>query len=285
VPPITLQDGAVKVLDYRCEASPSDRPYVEIHERFSLSYVRRGSFGCRTRGRHLDLVAGSFLIGFPGDEFMRTHDHHACGDECLSVQLAPEVAQVIGDSASVWQAGAVPPLADLLVLGELAQRTAEGGTDLGLDEVAMVLSARCVALLRGVPRNHASATASDRRRAARAADWIDGHCHEPIDLQRAGRESGLSSFHFLRMFTKVVGVTPHQHLVRCRLRHAARRLLESDESITDVALNVGFNDLSNFVRTFHRAAGVSPRRFRYLARSRRTFCKQWTPSRAICAEG
>jgi AraC-like DNA-binding protein len=40
-------------------------------------------------------------------------------------------------------------------------------------------------------------------------------------------------------------------------------------SISDVALDVGFNDLSNFVRTFHRAAGVSPRRFRQAARGDR----------------
>ena len=60
----------------------------------------------------------------------------------------------------------------------------------------------------------------------------------------------------------MLGVTPHQYLVRTRLRRAARLLADGARSITDVALDVGFGDLSNFVRTFHRAAGVSPRRFR-----------------------
>ena len=54
-------------------------------------------------------------------------------------------------------------------------------------------------------------------------------------------------------------MTPHQYLVRSRLRHAARLLADDERSITDVAYDVGFGDLSNFVRTFHRAAGVSPR--------------------------
>jgi AraC family transcriptional regulator len=65
----------------------------------------------------------------------------------------------------------------------------------------------------------------------------------------------------------VLGVTPHQYLVRSRLRHAAGLLADSDRPVTDVALEVGFADLSNFVRTFHRAAGVSPRGFRQTART------------------
>ena len=51
-----------------------------------------------------------------------------------------------------------------------------------------------------------------------------------------------------------------------RLRRAARLLAEDDaRAITDVAIDVGFADLSNFIRTFHRAAGVSPRDFRRAA--------------------
>ena len=64
-------------------------------------------------------------------------------------------------------------------------------------------------------------------------------------------------------------MTPHQYLVRSRLRHAARLLADGARSITDVAFNVGFGDLSNFVRTFHRAAGVSPRSFRQAAKGDR----------------
>jgi AraC-like DNA-binding protein len=67
----------------------------------------------------------------------------------------------------------------------------------------------------------------------------------------------------------VVGVTPHQYLVRCRLRHAARLLAEDARSVTDIAYQVGFTDLSNFVRSFHRAAGVSPGGFRKAARGDR----------------
>jgi len=88
---------------------------------------------------------------------------------------------------------------------------------------------------------------------------------EPIDLDDAASVVGLSPFHFLRLFKRVLGVTPHQYLVRSRLRHAARLLSEGKQSITEIAFDIGFGDLSNFVRSFHRAAGVSPRDFRRAA--------------------
>ena len=95
---------------------------------------------------------------------------------------------------------------------------------------------------------------------------------EEIDLEQAAAQADISPFHFLRLFSNVLGVTPHQYLVRSRLRHAARLLADDDRSVTDVAYDVGFGDLSNFVRTFHRAAGVSPRAVpRGLAGQRKIF--------------
>jgi AraC-like DNA-binding protein len=64
-------------------------------------------------------------------------------------------------------------------------------------------------------------------------------------------------------------VTPKQYVIRSRLRRAARLLADDGRQITDIAYEVGFGDLSNFVRTFHRAAGVSPSGFRRVSRGDR----------------
>ena len=264
-----LRGGSISVIDYRCNAGPSDEPFVELHHGFSVSYVRKGSFGCRTRGESFELVPGSILVGHPGDEYTCTHDHHVLGDECLSLHFAPELVETLGNRSEIWRIGALPPLPGLMVLGELAQAAGDGRSEVGLDEVALWLAARFVDVASRLERRPPEPRMRDRRRAVEAAIWIDAHSHEAIDLERAAREAGLSSFHFLRLFTKVLGVTPHQYLVRSRLRRAARLLADGDRPITDVAFDVGFGDLSNFVRTFHRAAGVSPRRFRQAAKRER----------------
>jgi AraC-like DNA-binding protein len=263
-----LQQKSITVSDFRCSAGPDDTPFVERHRCHSVSYVRKGSFGCRTRGRFFELVAGSILVGHPGDEYMCTHDH-ICGDECLSFFLSPELVEAIGDRAEVWQIGSAPPLPELMVLGELAQAAADGRSDIGLDEVGQVFASRFVEVVSGRAREPVPAKARDRRRAVETALWIDAHSHRQIDLEHAAGQADISPFHFLRLFSSVLGVTPHQYLVRSRLRHAARLLADDDSSITDVAYDVGFGDLSNFVRTFHRAAGVSPLRFRQASRGMR----------------
>jgi AraC-like DNA-binding protein len=263
-----LARPSITVSDFRCSAAPGDRPFVERHCSHSISYVRKGSFGYHSRGCSHELVAGSLLIGIPDAEFVCTHDH-VCGDECLSFFLAAELVDTIGVHSQAWQIGAAPPLPELMVLGELAQAAAEGRSDIGLDEIGHVLANRVVEVVSGDGRKRATVTARDRRRAVEAALWLDAHSHREIGLEDAALEAGVSPFHFLRLFSSVLGVTPHQYLVRSRLRHAARLLAEDDRDVTDIAYDVGFGDLSNFVRTFHRAAGVSPLKFRQASRGMR----------------
>jgi AraC family transcriptional regulator len=265
-----LHRGPVTVCDHRCDAGPADKPFVERHGDHALAYVRRGSFGCRSRGRLFEFVAGSVLVGHPGDEYMCTHEHHGCGDECLSFHFAPALAESLDGGGDVWRSGGVPPLPELMVLGELAQSAAEGRSDVGLDEAGLLFAARFVELVSQRRFGPLPVRPLDRRRAVQAALWIDAHAAQPIDLERMARETALSPFHFLRLFGKVLGATPHQYLVRARLRHAARALADDDtRSVTEIAYDVGFGDLSNFVRSFHRAAGVSPRRFREASRGDR----------------
>jgi AraC-like DNA-binding protein len=262
-----FERNRISVTEFRCTAGPGDEPFAEAFPAHSISYVRKGSFGCQCRGHFHELVAGSMLVGFPGDEYVCTHDH-VVGDECLSFFLAPELIDAIGDE-KLWQIGSVPPLPELMVLAELAQTAADGNSDVGLDEVAHALALRFVDVVSARKAKPLTASLRDRRRAVESALWIDANSHKPIALDDAAGQAGVSPFHFLRLFSDVLGVTPHQYLVRSRLRHAARRLAYDDSPITDIAYDVGFGDLSNFVRTFHRASGASPMRFRQASKGDR----------------
>lgn len=194
-----LHPGAIAVSECRCESGPRDAPFPELHDAYSVWYVRSRSFGDRTRGKAYELVRGSLLVGRPGDAHSCTHDHHAAGDECLAFKLAPKIVESLGGPVSAWQIHCVPPLPELMVMGELADAAALGGGGAGstralgaeLDELGLLLASR-----------------------------------------------------FL----------------------LARRI---DPPLSRVAFGCGFGDLSNFVRTLGRAAGMSPRAFRNTARSRR----------------
>src|SRR6201990_1485445 len=102
-----LEGNRISVTEFRCTAEPGDKPFAEEFPAHSISYVRTGSFGCHFRARFHELVAGSMLVGFPGDEYVCTHDH-VVGDECLSFFLAPELVDAISDDRT-WQGGSVAP--------------------------------------------------------------------------------------------------------------------------------------------------------------------------------
>src|SRR3954452_1893877 len=138
-----LERKSITVSDFRCTAGPGDEPFAEQHRCHSISYVRKGSFGLGSSGKSHELVAGSVLIGHPGDEYTCTHEH-VCGDECLSFFLAPELVEAIGDSGAPWQIGSAPPLPELVVLGDLPKAAADASRNMGLDEIGQVLASRFV---------------------------------------------------------------------------------------------------------------------------------------------
>lgn len=271
---VIFQSDAVSVIDYRCSMGPDDKPYVEQHRYHSLSYVRRGTFAYECRGTSHDMVPGAIMVGHADDEYVCSHHHHLCGDECLSIQFSRETADTITQNENLWRTRYAPPLPELMVLAELADAAASRTNDIGADEAALLFAARFADLVAGRTPQARTTQARDRRRAVEAALWIEANASDDIKLEDTARQSGLSAFHFLRLFSDALGATPHQYLVRSRLRHAARLLADDTRSITDVAFDVGFGDLSNFVRTFHRAAGVSPRHFRAAARGDRKILQE-----------
>ncbi|HEY2976859.1 MAG TPA: AraC family transcriptional regulator, partial [Burkholderiaceae bacterium] len=174
-----LLDGPLRVVDYRCDAGPGEPPVAEEHGAWSLSYVKHGSFGCRCRGAHVELVPGSWLVGRPGDEYICTHDHRDGGDECLAFFFAPQLVDELGTRQRAWRSGGLPPLAELSVLGELARAAASGQRDIGLDEIGLKLAERFVRLGEA-PTSADAPRAADRKRAVDSALWIEAHSAQPI---------------------------------------------------------------------------------------------------------
>jgi AraC-like DNA-binding protein len=94
----------------------------------------------------------------------------------------------------------------------------------------------------------------------RARDILHARFDEQISLRELAEASGLSQFHFLRVFSRSLGLPPHQYQTHVRLARA-RALLRRGEPASQVAVAVGFADQSHFVRAFRRSHGLTPGTF------------------------
>ncbi len=100
------------------------------------------------------------------------------------------------------------------------------------------------------------------RRLHRAKEFIASSFDQPITLGEMAGVACLSTSHFLRTFQQAFHQTPHQFLTARRIERAQRLLLQTDLSVTDVCLSVGFESLGSFSSLFSRRLGVSPGKFR-----------------------
>lgn len=89
---------------------------------------------------------------------------------------------------------------------------------------------------------------------------------EPLTLQEMSRIAYISPYHFNRIFRQITGIPPNQFFYALRLETAKRLLLTTNTSVTDVCFDVGYNSLGTFIRRFTGLVGLSPSRFRSLAR-------------------
>lgn len=107
------------------------------------------------------------------------------------------------------------------------------------------------------------------RRLARAKDFMDSSFQRPLSLKEIAGVACLSTHHFLRLFKQVFKETPHQHLTLRRLEEARRLLCETEQTVTQICLSVGFENASSFSRLFRRRYGLAPKAFRHQPASRK----------------
>jgi len=100
------------------------------------------------------------------------------------------------------------------------------------------------------------------RRLLRARDAMDCAYAEPLDVRTVAAVAHVSPAHFSRSFRAVFGETPHRYLQRRRVERSMFLLRETDRSVTDICLDVGFSSLGTFSRTFREIVGETPSGYR-----------------------
>jgi AraC family transcriptional regulator len=268
---VLAQGNGWTVYDIVCTSGPQDRPFQESHAAYSIAMVVAGTFQYRGGyGREL-MTPGSLLLGNVGHSFECSHDHGA-GDRCISFGFTPEYFEGIATDSSVrptrrpFRVLRVPPLRDLAPIVARAcsalVRSKQPLSDVLWEELALRLAAETLRLIEDLSSQLVNPPASAISRVTRVIRQIESRLEGPHSVASLATTAGLSPYHFLRTFQGVTGITPHQYLLRSRLREAALRLASDDAKILDVAFDSGFGDISNFNRTFRAEFGCGPRAYR-----------------------
>lgn len=256
------------VADVICTSGPDDRPFEEQHSQFAIAVVVAGSFQCRSPLGAALMTPGSLMLGNSGQCFECGHAHGE-GDRCVSFWYAADHFERLSADAGVRCGAArftVPRLPPIRALSPMVTRAVLGVSapdEMPWDELSVMVAGTTLRVSAGL-------SSSDRRSSPLNADARVVHALRTVDrypasawtLNRLANVSSLSLYHFLRTFDRITGVTPHQYVLRARLRHAAVRLVRESGSILDLALDCGFGDISNFTRAFRNEFGASPRRYR-----------------------
>ncbi|TGQ56264.1 AraC family transcriptional regulator [Mesorhizobium sp. M1C.F.Ca.ET.193.01.1.1] len=256
-----------QVSDVICTAGVGDRPFEEQHRSFCVAAVTSGTFRYRTRQGTAMLAPGAILLGNPGACYECGHEHGA-GDRCLSFHFAPAymeriAAGVPGASKLDFATPRLPPLPALAALLAEAEAARETGDGEALEELGLRIAGAVVAAAAADPAKAArTPSRRDQKRVAEAVRLIEFNAERPLSLTDLANGTATSPYHFLRTFRHVAGMTPYQFLLRTRLHRAAVRLRASDEAISTIAFDAGFNDLSTFNRRFKREIGEAPGAYR-----------------------
>lgn len=101
-------------------------------------------------------------------------------------------------------------------------------------------------------------------RINKVVDYIDDHLNKDLSLDKLAEIACFSTFHFHRVFSALLDETPNNYITRRRIEKIAGRLLflRKDESLTNLALDSGFNSIHSFSRAFRRFYGMSASEFK-----------------------
>lgn len=103
---------------------------------------------------------------------------------------------------------------------------------------------------------------AESRRVQKVKEYINEHYAEPLRLSDMAEIVGMSPVAFSRFFRQRTGRTLSDYIVDIRLGFAARMLVDSSKNISEICYECGFNNLSNFNRTFKAKRHYTPRDFR-----------------------
>ncbi|MEM9281262.1 MAG: AraC family transcriptional regulator [Verrucomicrobiota bacterium] len=112
------------------------------------------------------------------------------------------------------------------------------------------------------PMEDTAELTTEHRAMTEIAAYIEKHFDQRLTVEHLAEVTGHSKRNFQRVFKRIFKSTPIEHLARVRIRQAAIRLAESEDSLAAIAVDCGFHDQAHFSNQFKRLRGMTPSDYR-----------------------
>jgi AraC family transcriptional regulator len=208
---------------------------------------------CLRQSGDIDLVPSGAVGGFVAETPYQS----------LQIRLAPSVLEYAASRAGRTTAARLKPRHLLrndriVLLGQALEsdvRAGSPGGPLFAENVGMALAAELLSLADDPPDQ---ATRLSSAQLQRVLTYIDANLDRALTIDILSREAGVSSSHLRAWFKAATGVTVHRYVLKKRVEHAHRLLLQGDRKLSDVALEAGFSHQSHLAKWMRRELGRSP---------------------------
>ncbi len=244
------------------------------HERFAVGVIEAGALGFYYRGESVVAPAGAINLANPDEP----HTGHAAAQQGWTYRMFYFDAEHLRDAVAQMadRPCAVPRFATGVIHDDgLAYQVRSLHQALEQDGASRLeMQSRFMAMLVALIQRHSDARpyqcpiGREPRAVQRAREYIHTHYSDDVSIDCLASIAGLSPYHFMRVFSRNVGLPPHTYLIQTRVRQA-RAMLQAGQRPAAAAHATGFCDQSHFTRHFKRLTGMTPGKYRRIVQETR----------------
>jgi Transcriptional regulator containing an amidase domain and an AraC-type DNA-binding HTH domain len=251
---------------------------LHYHEEFELNFIQNAKGARRVIGDHIEEIdeLELVLVGSNLQHAWFTHNCKSGEIREITIQFHKDLFDdkfLRRNQLSFIRTMLEKSLRGILFSRETAQALAPRIIELnqkhGFDSVLELMSilhdlsiSRNMRILSDSSFNNHEQYSYNSRRVEKTLEYMNQNFDKPVTLSEVARLANMSDAAFSRFFKQRTGNTFIDSLTDIRLGHASRMLIDTTQSIAEVAYNCGFNNISNFNRIFKKKKGCTPKDFR-----------------------
>ena len=261
---------------------------IHSHEEFELNFIEGGRGVRRVVGDSIETIGDFELTLVTGDGLEHAWEQGGCREKDIreiTIQFSPRLLddkllsrnqfasiRKMFERARMWLTFSMPAIMRVYCLLDTLA-TKEERMDQFLDMLRILYELSLDTGARTLASNSFAKTVTGResRRVNKVKEFIAQHYTEEIKLDDLAGLVAMSPSAFSRFFKQYTGRGPVDYIIDVRMGVAARMLVDTTTSVSEICYACGFNNLSNFNRTFKARRGYTPRDFRALFTKNRIY--------------